>query len=192
MVIKDHVEEEIMAFVPEYIDMLGNCTIVYTYKGGKRVVDKSIKTYLNSLGKYFMLDLKESKKYYGNILGVSNTVPIPFAQNYVFMPFKARVPLCKNDGAFGYANIDYIEKVNEVNGHVVICLKSSWEICSLSSKKTVEKYLKQGFIVKKLYMERKPMCINEKDFYEEYDKPATKGDIAMLRGDIMKIMETLN
>mgnify|MGYP000895445898 CR=1 FL=1 len=192
MGIKEHVEEEIMAFVPEYVDMLGNSTIVYTYKGGKKVVNKSIKTYINSLGKYFMLDLKELKKYYGNILGVSKTVPIPFAQNYVFIPFKTRVPLCKNDGAYGYVNIDYIENVAEVKGHVVICLKSSWEICSLSSKKSVEKYLKQGLIVKELCMERKPIYTDERDFYEEYDKPATKGDIAMLRGDIIKIMETLN
>ena len=192
MGIEKYIEEQLMAFVPEYIDMLGNSTIVYTYCGGRIEINKSIRSYLNSLGKYFMIDLKETRKYYGRLLGVYNMVPIPFDQNNIFIPVKTRVPMCKNDGAFGYINIDYIKKIEEKKGQVIIHLKSDYEICCISSMKTLDKHIAYGNIVKRLYRERQTSLPKVVDFYSEYNSPATKGDIALLREEIIKIKETLN
>lgn len=192
MGIEKHIEQQLMAFVPKYIEMLGNSTIIYTYSGGKLKIDKSIRTYLKSLAKYFMVDLKESKKYYGKLLGMSNMLPIPFDQNNIFIPVKTRVPMCKNDGAFGYINIDYIEKVEETKGQVIIHLKSDWKIKSVSTMKTIDKHIAYGNIVKRLYKERQTSLPKVIDFYYEYEQPATKGDIALLREEIIKIKETLN
>lgn len=184
--------EELIAFLPVYIDMKGNCTSLHTARGGVYNVEKSIRTVLNQLSEYFLVDLKASRKYYGELLFVTNLVPIPFNEDNVFIPLKVRKPLCKNDGSIGYVNIDYIEKLSVSNGKTIVHFKNKTTIDSLNSIETVNKHIKNGHIVKKLYIERysSNFC-REYDFYTEYNKPATKGDIAFIMHEIMEIKENI-
>ena len=186
------VQEELMALIPVYMDMKGNCTSLYTVRGGIYNVEKSIRTILNQLSEYFLVDLKASRKYYGELLFMTNLVPIPFNENNVFIPLKVRKPLCKNDGSVGYINIDYIESVSASNDKTIVHLKNKTTINSLNSIETVNKHIKNGHIVKKLYTERynSNFC-REYDFYTEYNKPATKGDIAFIMHEIMEIKENI-
>ena len=110
----------------------------------------------------------------------------------IFIPLKVRKPLCKNDGSIGYVNIDYIEKLSVSNGKTIVHFKNKTTIDSLNSIETVNKHIKNGHIVKKLYIERysSNFC-REYDFYTEYNKPATKGDIAFIMHEIMEIKENI-
>jgi len=186
------VQEELMAFIPVYLDMKGNCTSLYTLKGGVYNVEKSMRTVLNQLSEYFQVDLKACRKYYGNMLFITNLVPIPFNEKNVFVPLKIRKPICKNDGSIGYINIDHIEKLSESKGKTRIYFKNKKTIDSLNSMETVNKHIKKGEIVRKLYLDRynNNFC-REYDFYTEYNKPATKGDIASIMQEILKIKENI-
>lgn len=192
MDIEKIVLEELMAFLPIYLALKGNCTLLYTNQGGIMEVDKSIRTTLNNLSKFYLIDLKATKQYYGDLLSTKNRVPIPFNNDNIFVPIKVRKPLCKNDGALGYVNIKYIKKVSKSKDNTIIHLDKGFTIECLNSTGTVNKHIKNGYIVKKLCEEKhSSVTISEYDFYNEYDKPATKGDIALLRKEILKIKETM-
>lgn len=186
------ISEELMAFLPVYIKMKGNFTLLYTAQGGVYHMDKNIRTVLNQLSQIFLVDLKATRKYYGELLSVTNLVPIPFNQDNIFVPLKVRKPLCRNDGSMGYVNIKFIEKVKESNGKTIIHLKDKTTIHSLNSVATANKHIKNGYIVKRLYNKKyNANLVQEYDFYTEYNKPATKGDIALVIQEIMKIKETI-
>lgn len=181
-----------MAFLPVYIRMKGNCTSLYTAKGEVYHMEKNVRTVLNQLSQIFLVDLKASRKYYGELLSMTNLVPIAFNQDNIFVPLKVRKPLCRNDGSIGYVNIKFIEKVKESNGKAIIHLKDKTTINSLNTATTANRHIKNGYIVKRLYKERHgTSLVQECDFYSEYNKPATKGDIALVMQEIMKIKETI-
>ena len=184
--------EELMAFLPVYLTLKGNCTLLFTNSGEAYEIEKTIKTVLNQLCKFYLIDLKAIKKHYGNILGIKNLVPIPFNKEDIFIPIKFRKPLCRNDGSLGYVNIQYIKKITESSGKAIIHFKNHNTIESLNSIETVNRHIKNGNIVKKLYEERqKTFNIKEYDFYNEYEKPATKRDIALLINELLKIKENI-
>ncbi len=184
--------EELMAFLPAYLALKGNCTVLYTNSGGIHEIERTTRTVLDQLSRYYLMDLQAIKKYYGDILGLKNLVPIPFNKDNVFVPIKIRKPICKNDGSMGYVSIQYIKKITKSNGKTLIYLTNDRIIESLSSIETVNRHIKNGHIVKKLYEERHTTyTVNDYDIYEEYDKPATKGDIAIVINEILKIKDTI-
>lgn len=192
MYLEDIVLRELMAFLPVYLAMKGNCTLLYTNCGGIYEIEKTIRTVLNQLSHFYLVDLKAAKKYYGDLLAIKNLVPIPFNKDNVFVPIKVRKPLFKNDGSLGYVNIRYIKKVSKLKDNTIIYLTNDNTIECLNSIETVNKHIKNGYIVEKLWEEKQSSTfVNEYNFYEEYNLPATKGDIALLREEILKIKENI-
>lgn len=185
--------QEIVAFLPIYIDMKGNCTLVYKKQGENQEVEKTTKTILNQLSDFYLINLKATRKHYGDLLSIKNLVPIPFNENNVFIPIKSRKPICRNDGSVGYVNINYIQKTVKGKSGTMIYLKNNSIIKSLNSIETVNKNIKNGHIVRKLWKEKQSSTlINEYDFYQDYELPATKGDIAILRRELIAIKETMS
>lgn len=181
--------DEIMAIIPIYIDMYGNCTRVITLKSQDNYIYKSIKTVLKNLARFYTLDLIASREYYGKIIGISNTVPIPFDRENIFVPLKVRKPIFKNDGSFGYFNLKFINDIKEEKKTVYIILEGNIKVKINQTLKTVDKHIRHGEIIKRVYDRRVDALIKESsnDFYNEYNKPATKGDIALLVNQLMDI-----
>lgn len=195
MDIGKYVSENLMAFIPVYLTDKGNCTLLYTYEGGENYVDRTLRSVLRLLSKHFLVDLKELKEYYGKLLNIRNTVPIAFDEHNIFIPIKTRKPLCKNDGAIGYINIDYIEKIEDKGSNTIIHLINGHEIKCYVYPRTVNKHVKNGRIVKELIGNKDEFesTMRERNlFYEEFDEPATKGDIAVLMKEILKLIERLD
>lgn len=195
MEIEEYITQEIMAFIPIYMDMKGNCTLLYTTKGGEIALEKCTRTILNLLSKYYLVDLKESKKYYSSLIGIKNSIPIPFNRENIFIPVKVRKPILRNDGSLGYINLKYIEKIAEGKNCTTIYLENNHKIVSLNTFKTIEKQIKLGHIVKRFCEEKEGIVIKESEecssFYTEYNKLATKADIALVMNEIMSIKEYL-
>jgi len=179
----------IMAIIPLYIDMKGNSTRIKTRNSKEFNIYKSIRSVLILLSKYFMIDLNASRRYYGRVIGCKNVVPIPFDKDNIFVPLKVRKPLSKNDGSFGYFNLDSIKRVDKKENHVHIILENDSAVNIIQSYDSVHKHIKDAKLVKHVYYERSNPVVMEasKDFYEEYNKPATKGDIAALRNELLDI-----
>lgn len=179
------ISEELMAFLPVYTPSKGDCTKLYTKQGGVYEVQKNSRTVLNQLCKYYFIDLEAVKKYYGNILYIKNSIPIPFTGEDVFVYIKVRKPICKNDSASGFVNIRYIDRVLKEEDSVLIELVNHEKIECLCSIQVINKHIKNGHIVKELYREKQRcVTINEKDPYNQYNKPITIGDIVFLAEQI--------
>lgn len=180
--------EELMAFIPVYIPLKGNCTRLYTKEGGVYQIERNTRTIVNQLCEYYLMDLKATRKYYGDLLSMKNLIPIPFTEEDIFIPIRVRKPICKNDGATGFINIKHIKKVLELKGKALIELVNGQKIPCLSTIETTNRHIKNGHIVKRLYGEKQnTITLRECNFYDEYNQPATKGDIALLRQEILKL-----
>lgn len=178
------ISERVIAILPVYLNMQGNCSTLITLKGGTYQIDKTVKTILKQMTKHFLVDLNHIRTYYGSLLNVKNLTPIPFNKDNIFIPVKVRRPLARNDGSIGYINIEYINKVSSINGKTKIFLTNRNTIDCLNSIETVNKHIKNGNIVKRLIEERSYL-------YEEYDRPATKGDVVMIINELLRIRETI-
>lgn len=189
---EDIIMGDIIAFLPVYIEMKGNCTLLHNKQGKSYEVSKTVRTILNQLSDFYLINLKTTREHYGDILSIKNLVPIPFNEDNVFIPVKFRKPICRNDGSVGYININYIKKTSKSKYGSIIYLKDDNTIKSLNSLETINRHIKNGYIVKKLWKEKQSSTLtNEYDFYKDYDMPATKGDIAILRKEILAIRETM-
>lgn len=148
---KDIFGGEILAILPKYVADRGNCTLVVKGDGENLILNKSIKTTIGLLGKYYMIDLVEVRKRYREIVFSKNLIPIPLSRKDIFVPLKTRYPICKNDGAFGYINQRFITNIKRENMSTWIYLKNDYIVECLSSIETVNQHLKNGAIISRCY-----------------------------------------
>lgn len=153
---------EVMALIPTYVKDQGNSTILF--KKGKKplIINKTIKTCLHLLCKYYMVDLDEVRKRYKPIILSTNLVPITLSKKDIFIPFKTRIPICKNDGAFSYINLRYIEKLGNNENGPLVYLHDNIKIQCLSKITTVENHIKNARIISRCY-ENIGMAVAEND-----------------------------
>ena len=176
-------KEGLVAIIPKYIEQKGNCTVLYGAKSGPRLLEKSIKTTIRLVGKYYMIDLSEVKKRYKSIILTSNLMPIPLSKQDILIPVKTRKPMVKNDGAFGYVNIRYIKGIKKFAGSTNILLQNGISIECLCNPSTWEKHLRNGRIMSRCYEERVMGVAEEQERYKACI-PASKADIAMVLREI--------
>ena len=157
---------ELMAIVPKYIDYRGNCTILYSNSREPLILDKSIKTTLRLIEKHYMIDIRELKNRYASLVSSPNLVPIPLSKKDIFIPLKTRIPMYKNDGAFGYINMKYIEKIFPKKNITIVQLSNGINFKCLCSLSTTSKHIKNGNIISKCYEERAMKVAEEEIIYE--------------------------
>lgn len=149
---------ELMAVVPVYND--GNCTEVYIKGMEPFILNRRTKNIISIICKHYMTDLKEVKKRYRKIVSSPNLVPIPLSRKDVFVPFKTRSPMYKNDGAFSYINMKHIKNISDKNDHTIVNLVDGNNIKCLCTLATVEGHMRNGYVVSRCYEDR-AMRINE-------------------------------
>ena len=180
-------QEEVMAIVPKYVESKGNCTTVHRKGLDPLVLDKTIKTVIKLVGKYYMIDLNSMKKRYSSLLSSRNLIPIPLSRNDIFIPFKTRIPMYKNDGAFSYINMKYIKEIKQKQNTTIVILNNGLEIECLCSMDTVNKHLRNGKVMSRCYEDR-AMGVREQEVHYNSLIPATKADIEMLNRKLEEIV----
>lgn len=187
------INDEIMAIIPLYMRDKGNSTKIITKTSKDTYIYKRLLTVLKLIASYYMVDLYATRKYCGNLIGVSNIVPIIFNTENIFVPIKTRKPISRNDGSFAYFNSRFINNIETENSDVYIVLEDNVRIKSLQSSKTTQKHINDGKIINKIYKDRTKDVIRESEsyYYSESTKPATKADIAVIMNEIMDIKSKL-
>lgn len=185
---KNLFDKELIAIKPKYIQSRGNCTIIHRVDSSPLVLDKTVKTVINLLGKHYMIDLKALKNKYRPLLGSQNLIPIPLSSRDIFIPFKTRVPMYKNDGAFSYINMKYIKSIKTRDSSTLVILENQLEIKCLSSLATVEKHMKNGKVISRCYEDRSMELRESEALYNSF-LPATKADIDMIRRQLEEIVD---
>ncbi len=130
---KELVKKEIIAFQPSYEQDKGDCTKILLQSGETVVIEKSIVSFIKCLYKENKISYLDSKEYYSKLLLVKSLLPLVINSNNVFMPFKSRIPLKKNDRAFGYVNYKAISDLCSSDNESYILLNNSTKIPCLSS-----------------------------------------------------------
>lgn len=190
--IEDLVNKNIIAIIPEYIQNYGNSTKIITENSDEVLKYKRLHTVIKNIAKIYAVDLKAIREYCKKIIGVSNVVPIPLGRS-IFIPLKVRKPISRNDGCFGYFNIDYITNVKQEGRFVIVTLNGNIEVKVLQSLKVTKNHIHHGKILKRIYLSKITPVVSEQSeaFYIDFNKPATKGDIAALRNEILYIKSRL-
>jgi len=185
--VNEIIEKGLEAILPVYIKDIGNCTKIYV-KDDEIILEKTIRSVLANLCKFYHLDLKASKKTYGDLLTIKKNTPIPFAYDYVFISIKARKPIAKHDGAYGYVNLDSIKSYSKskTNNNSLIYISNNRTIEVYSKLCTINKNVNNGKIVKSL-LKRNDFIREANSLYIAEDSLATKKDIAMVYREIMEI-----
>lgn len=160
-----YIEQGIMAIVPEYVENKGNCSKLYVSGMESVVLEKNIKSVIKQISKYYMLDLNQFKIKYSTLVSSPNLVPIAFSRLDVFVPIKTRIPMYKNDGAFAYVNIRYIENIKKCKENVKIYLSNGISINCLCTMETVNKHMRNGKIVQLCYHPRESMIAESEVIY---------------------------
>lgn len=156
---------EVMALSPTYIKNQGNSTILLKKDKKALVINKTLQTCLHLLCKYYMVDLDEVRKRYRPIILSTNLVPITLSRCDIFIPFKTRVPICKNDGAFSYINLRYIDRlVNKEDGPLVY-LKDKRKIKCISKISTAENHIKNARIISRCYEDIGMRVAEDRELY---------------------------
>lgn len=145
--------EVIEILIPKYVENLGNCTEIIT-KSKEMIVNKSIKSCIKNLAEYYCINLSSIRKQYGKELGIKNKVPIIVNSNLIYVPFKAREPLCKNDYASGYINIMSISQIAEENKRGVFIITNNKKIKTLQSKDALRRAVNYGKLAKITYYQK--------------------------------------
>lgn len=185
------VSKGIIALVPVYIKDSGNGTYAYT-KEGIVELKRTIKTVVKNLCEFYYLDLKSCNKIYGSLLSSKYRPPIPFNKDNIFIQLKTRTPIGRHDGAHGYFNINSIKSIKLKGKNTIIYLCNNQELEVLMAIHTVERYINNGEIVKKLLKDSKLNYSKESiSLYDEENTPATKSDIALLYLKMLEIREKL-
>src|SRR5699024_9082159 len=133
--------------------------------------------------------LKASNESYGDLLSIKKYPPIPFTYNQIFIPIKTRIPIGKHYGAYGYVNINSIEKVCKTKSkdNSLLYLSNHRTIEIYSRETTIQRNISKGLVVKKILAhESTPIIHEEESLYIAEDKVATKKDIAMVYKEIMR------
>jgi len=144
--------DKVVALIPKYKEDIGNCTEIISEKEESYIAKKPVNTCLKNIADHYCVNLKANRKVYGKVLGIKNKVPIALSDKHVFIFFKARKPIIKNDGANGYVDINYIKEIYEEKGKVYIELIDGRKIESEEDFSTLRKNFTYGKIVK---MERR-------------------------------------
>lgn len=78
-------------------------------------------------------------------------MPLSPEYNDIFIPFKTKIPICRNDGALSYIYTRYIKGIKD-NGELwIINLDNEKTIEYLSSISTMNNHIRNGNIVKRYY-----------------------------------------
>ncbi len=176
----------LVCLIPIYLENKGDCTEVFLENSPSFIIEKTITSVMNNLLTYYMLDLKELRKIYGDYIQSKNLVPLAFDGENIFIPFKARKPFSHNDKAFGYFNLNYYGSYRLADNFIVINFKDGQSINCLAQEASFKKHLKNGQIIRSSYLRRKmPTSKRENYLLKDQDSLAI---LLKELGDLKKIL----
>jgi len=110
------------------------------------------------------------------------------------IPLKMRKPMFEKDGAYGYINLYAINEVAEKEGNTLVRLDNGQEILCLQRLRTVQQHMNKARVIagSGTYFQHNMVRTDElKEFFEQYNSPATRGDIASLQNEILELTRML-
>ena len=192
--IEEIIEGGISCLVPIYQQKIGNSTKIIADDGTIYMDQRTIKTVLKALCQYYTIQIEYCRKKYGNMIHQRLCVPILIHSRLLMIPLKMRKPMFEKDGAYGYINLYAINEVAEKEGNTLVRLDNGQEILCLQRLRTVQQHMNKARVIagSGTYFQHNMVRTDElKEFFEQYNSPATRGDIASLQNEILELTRML-
>lgn len=190
-IFEEMIKEGISCLIPVYEDEKGNCTKIITDEGRTYVDGRILKTVLKAVCQYYTVQIEYCRKKYGELLHQKIGIPILLHRGLLLIPIKMRKPLFSKDGAYGYINYFAIQSVTEEDGGTMVLLNNDHKIKCLQKIRSVHQYITKAKVI--IASEQALFnSLNEENFLQQYNAPATRGDIASLKREIREKLMGLN
>ena len=92
----------IAAFIPQYQEGTGQGVNVFFRDGSAVWHQLGLRSFINKLAKVFTLNLQESRRRFGPIIGRQNLIPLVLSPFLLYVPLKTRKPMIAGDPTYGY------------------------------------------------------------------------------------------
>jgi hypothetical protein len=188
------IEKGIYALVPTYMPSKGNVTKIIGADGCIYIDSRIVKTVLKAICKHYAVHIEHCREKYGKMINQRLSVPLPIHKDLLLVPVKVRKPMFSNDGACGYINLHGIEVIQGKDENTVFVLKNGVEIECIHRLRTVYQHVNNARLISKqvsVYEEIEAQYSLVKELCQGYDSPATRGDIAVLKKEILEIVTIL-
>lgn len=156
---------------------------------------RGVRALVKGLAELYQKDMRLLRSQAREITGQRTMNPLPVDPHIILIPFKTRKPIGRDDGAVGYIFLSGIaDACREGNGTRIV-LKDGRRIPVLESFPTARRHIRQGrqlqsrMVFQGNAMEGRMAALNS--LREECDRPATRGDIALLIGRISYLLGQL-
>jgi competence protein ComFB len=90
----------------------------------------------------FTVNLQETRKKYGPVVGQKNLVPLVLAPLLLYVPVKFRSPLVNGDPAYGYFRLRSILQIHDHPKPCILYLEGGHEVAVHQSSRTVRRRLR--------------------------------------------------
>lgn len=136
--------KEILYAIPVYREGQGDISKIL-YEGGEKIYRSfHIRTLIRRIAYENYTDLVSLKRTMREQLGQKNILPYPFHSRLILLPLKIRKPKLKKDGAFGYINYVWIEKIEKEGKYCTIFFKDHSQLKVLQHYQSVKGRMMQG------------------------------------------------
>jgi hypothetical protein len=173
--------DKMSGFYPVYLNGMGKYTRILLQNGESYDEKRQVRTILQLFARGNALDMPAARREYGQIVGQKNQLPIPLNQRMVLVPFRVLKAVTPKEGTVGYFVLDKIlgyREIQEEPFRALLYLDGEHRVRVLQSVKTIQKYLNMAKVIRQVW--EKKTLNGEKTKLEEYQKPATKQDVALL------------
>lgn len=188
------IQKGIYALLPAYVPAEGNATKIITADGNTYIDNRVVKTVLKALCRYYAVHVEHCREKYGKLIHQRLHVPLPIHRDLLLIPMKVRKPMFRKDGACGYINLYAIDKIKEKGDYSIFVLKNGIEVECLQRLRTVHQHINHARLVEKhafFHGDGEEGHGAVEGWWEAYDAPATKGDIVLLKKEIVELVQVL-
>lgn len=192
---REWLDSGLCAILPRYEKDGANGTDIFFEDGSRISHKRKVRSVIKELAGLYQKDLTLIREHAAKALVQKSMLPISIAPGITLVPFKVRKPIGQNDGAIGFLFESAVINLEKAERGSVVKLKGGFEVPVFENIKTARRHMENADRVRKnavqygLKHEQMSLALNE--MRDEYERPATRGDIAILSRRILSLMEKL-
>lgn len=138
---------EIEAAVPEYVDGQGDCTRLLLTDGTERLLPVRLRTLLERLARRHCQSLPLLRAWARERTALCQTAPLAMGAELVLVPFRARRPRFKGDGAMGVVNAAHV-RLRQTQDRATLELSSGRSLAALWGTATLAARLRAAQLLR--------------------------------------------
>ncbi|MEW6621813.1 MAG: hypothetical protein AB1420_01555 [Bacillota bacterium] len=150
----EEIWQKLNCLLPVYDENGGNITELHLEDGSVKTDQRRMASVLKALAKLFAVDIEAARKNYSRLVGRKNSMPIPLHRDLVLVPVKARKPLGREDGAWGYlvmAKVLAYEKHPEIENATRVVFESGQSLDVLQLPQSVKAIMDDAKMIRNAY-----------------------------------------